>query len=140
MSKFIKTLIVGAASGAAAAYFIGTEKGREVADKVKASISDYQNDPENYHQKAKDKVVEYKELATTTFEEYKSKWESGELTTDNLNQVVKDTLTQVKGKVSETMTTDTAIVDKIISEESALEKDIIIDLTDSDFTEEDAEL
>lgn len=135
MGKFLKTLIAGAASGAAAAYFLGTEKGKEVAEKVKTGLNDYKADPESYHQVAREKVAEYKELATSTFDGYKEKWENGELTADSFGQVVKDTVSHVKEKVSKSVDAeleDASFVEQIIEEKTVLENDIIIDLTNQE--------
>lgn len=89
MSKFLKTLIVGAASGAATAYFLTTQKGKEVKVKAENFYKAYKANPEEYQQVAKEKVAEYKDLATTTFNDYKGKYESGELTLDSVLETVK---------------------------------------------------
>ena len=39
MSKFLNTLIIGAASGAAAAYFFTTEKGKAVKARIDEEIA-----------------------------------------------------------------------------------------------------
>lgn len=128
MGKIFNTIIVGAASGAAAAYFLGTEKGKEVVAKVKAGVEAYQADPESYHRVARDKVNEYKDMAVDTFSEYKGKWESGEFSADNLSKAVKDTVNQVKEKVA-------SVTEESIKSEDVTEKeDIIIDLTPDDIT------
>lgn len=136
MGNVIKKIIVGFASGAAAAYFLGTEKGKEVVGKVKAGIDDYKDNSESYHQMAKDKVIEYKELATTTFDDYKEKWESGEITTDSLGKSVKDTITQVKDKVfsasTDVLVDESPLAEEVYTEEATIYDEIIIDLTDSE--------
>lgn len=142
MGKFLKSVILGAASGAAAAYFLGTEKGKKFISKAKESFEDYKANPEAYHEVAKEKVAEYKDLATETFTEYKGKWESGEFSAENIGQAVKATVEQVKKKVSETVQTvsedDIIIVE--VPEEEVVKEDIVINMTDapsevSEFTE-----
>ncbi|MGT2683442.1 YtxH domain-containing protein [Streptococcus porci] len=134
MNKFLKTVILGAASGAAAAYFLGTEKGKEIVAKVKESFDDYKANPDAYHEAAKEKVAEYKDLATDAFTEYKGKWESGEFSADNIGQAVKATVEQVKDKVNEAVRAasedESVIVD--VPEEEVVKEDIVIDLTKND--------
>lgn len=90
MSKFLKTLIIGAASGAAAAYFLSTEKGKEFQKKAERAYEAYKENPEDYHQKAKEKATEYTNLAVDTFNDYKHKFETGEMTTDEFLHVIKE--------------------------------------------------
>lgn len=132
MGKFLKTVILGAASGAAAAYFLGTEKGKEVVAKAKDRFEDYKEHPDAYHDLAKEKVTEYTNLATDTFSEYKEKWQSGEFNAENLSQAFKETVEQVKEKVNDVSQTvkdkeSEIIVD--IPEEEVVKEDIIIDMT-----------
>ncbi|MGT2828667.1 YtxH domain-containing protein [Streptococcus hillyeri] len=136
MGKFLKSVILGAASGAAAAYFLGTEKGKELVAKAKENFDDYKANPDAYHEAAKGKVAEYKDLATETFTEYKGKWESGEFSAENIGQAVKATVEQVKEKVSETVQT-VSEEDIIIVEvpEEVVKEDIVIDLTDQSDTD-----
>ena len=48
MSKFLNTLIIGAASGAAAAYFFTTEKGKAVKARIDEEIASFKEDPKTY--------------------------------------------------------------------------------------------
>lgn len=136
MGKLLKSIILGAASGAAAAYFLGTEKGKDIVAKAKENFEGYKANPDVYHEVAKEKVAEYKDLATETFAEYKDKWESGEFSADNIGQAVKATVQQVKEKVNETVQTvsedDIIIVD--VPEEEVVKEDIVIDLTEQSET------
>ena len=59
MSKFLNTLIIGAASGAATAYFFTTEKGKAVKTRIDEEIASFKEDPKAYQ----NQVVE--KLATT---------------------------------------------------------------------------
>ena len=47
MSKFLNTLIIGAASGAAAAYFFTTEKGKAVKARIDEEIASFKEDPKD---------------------------------------------------------------------------------------------
>ena len=95
MSKLLKNVIIGVASGAAAAYFLSTEKGKEFQKKAAKAYEAYKENPAEYHQKAKDKATEYTDLAVDTFNDYRQKFESGELTTDEFLDTVKE-----KGKAA----------------------------------------
>ncbi len=48
--KFLACLLAGAAAGAAIAWFLQTEKGKELAESLKSSVKDFAED-------AKDKIV-----------------------------------------------------------------------------------
>ena len=71
MSKLLRNVIIGVASGAAAAYFLSTEKGKELQKKASKAYQAYKENPSEYHQKAKDKATEYTDLAVDTFNDYK---------------------------------------------------------------------
>ena len=45
MSKLLKNVIVGIASGAAVAYFLTSEKGKELQQKAKKAYDAYKEDP-----------------------------------------------------------------------------------------------
>ena len=90
MSKLLKTAIIGAAAGAAAAYFLSTEKGKEVVQKTKDLYDDYKENPKEYHQYASDKANAYKDLAVQTFNDYKERFDSGELTKDDIVTAIKE--------------------------------------------------
>ncbi|AND78993.1 YtxH domain-containing protein [Streptococcus pantholopis] len=90
MDKFLKTVIIGAASGAAAAYFLSTEKGKEFKAKLTKAYQAYKQEPEHYQQTAKEKAAEYSQLAVDTFNDYKEKWQTGELTKDDLLSAAKE--------------------------------------------------
>lgn len=80
MSKFFKTLVVGAASGAAAAYFLSTEKGKALKNRAEKAYQAYKENPDDYHQLAKEKGSEYSHLARETFYDVKDKLATGEVT------------------------------------------------------------
>ena len=73
MSKFLNTLIIGAASGAAAAYFFTTEKGKAVKTRIDEEIASFKEDPKAYQNQVVEKASDYKDLAVDTFQDYKTK-------------------------------------------------------------------
>ena len=60
MSKFLNTLIIGAASGAAAAYFFTTEKGKAVKARIDEEIASFKEDPKAYQNQVVEKASDYK--------------------------------------------------------------------------------
>ncbi|MGT2959671.1 YtxH domain-containing protein [Streptococcus caballi] len=108
MNKFLKTLIVGAASGAAAAYFLTSEKGKDVQRRVSKAYEAYKDDPEDFHQAAKEKATEYSQLAVDTFNNYKEKFESGDLTVDDFVTTVKEKGGEAFGYVADKVSEATA--------------------------------
>lgn len=119
MSKLLRNVIIGVASGAAAAYFLSTEKGKELQKKASKAYQAYKENPSEYHQKAKDKATEYTDLAVDTFNDYKEKFESGELTTDEFLEVVKE-----KGQAAADYATEK------VSELTSKVSDVVDDVTD----------
>ncbi|WP_057490542.1 YtxH domain-containing protein [Streptococcus orisasini] len=103
MGKFLNTVIIGAASGAAAAYFLSTEKGQQVKQKVNQAFEAYKRNPEEYHRYASQKASEYKDTAVNTFKDYKEKFETGELTKDDLVSTVKEKAYQVGDLADQTI-------------------------------------
>ena len=119
MSKLLRNVIIGVASGAAAAYFLSTEKGKELQKKASKAYQAYKENPSEYHQKAKDKATEYTDLAVDTFNDYKEKFESGELTTDEFLEIVKE-----KGQAAADYATEK------VSELTSKVSDVVDDVTD----------
>ncbi len=89
MGKFLKTLVSSAAVGAAVGYFLSTKKGKELKDKALDFANDYKENPEAYNQAAKEKASQYKDVAVNTFNDYKEKFETGELTKEDVLDVAK---------------------------------------------------
>lgn len=65
MSRFLTSVIVGAASGAAAAYFLTTEKGQDVRHYLDTVFADVKEDPkaflESSSRSVSDKITNLKE-------------------------------------------------------------------------------
>lgn len=139
MSKWISTVIVGIASGATTAYFLSSEKGKEVKNRAMKAYQAYRKHPESYHQKAKEKAYEYSNLAVDTFYDYKEKFESGELTKEDVVSVVKEKSDEVVSKASDVIEYIKSKVHAVAEEEKevvatedvkAEVDDIVIDLKD----------
>ncbi len=95
MSKFLNTLVIGAASGAAAAYFFTTEKGKAVKARIDEEIASFKEDPKAYQNQVVEKANDYKDLAVDTFQDYKTKFENGDITADDLTKAVQEKTSQV---------------------------------------------
>ena len=138
MSKFLNTLIIGAASGAAAAYFFTTEKGKAVKSRIDEEIASFKED------QVVEKASDYKDLAVDTFQDYKTKFENGEITADDLTKTVQEKTAQVADFAKESfelikektaqVTPEQADVE---AETKAIVDDIVIDI--KDISEEAAE-
>lgn len=103
MAKLVKSLLLGATAGAAAAYFFSTAKGKQAKSKASEFITDYKENPETYNQVAKEKAQGYKDLALEKFNDYKSKYENGELTAEDVLEQVKEKTNLVKEKTVQKM-------------------------------------
>lgn len=97
-NKFLTTLVLGAA---AAAVFLATKTGKTVKDKVVGYIKDYQEDPEAKHAEWVDKAQELKDQAMETYSDVKYKFETGELTTEDLVESVRTKATAIKERISQ---------------------------------------
>ena len=136
MSKLLKNVIISVASGAAAAYFLSTEKGKKLQKKATQAYEAYKENPADYHQKAKDKATEYTDLAVDTFNDYRQKFESGELTTDEFLETVKEKGKSMADFTSEKVSELTSKVSNTVKEAEDVKDetkaevdDIIIDYT-----------
>ena len=144
MSKFLNTLIIGAASGAAAAYFFTTEKGKAVKARIDEEIASFKEDPKAYQNQVVEKVSDYKELAVDTFQDYKTKFENGDITATDLTKAVQEKTAQVADFAKESfelIKEKTAQVTpeqaNVKAETKAIVDDIFIDI--KDISEEVAE-
>lgn len=134
--KFFKTLLVGFVTGAAATYFLNTEEGKKTKAKVMKTLDDYKADPDSYHQLVKEKANDYKNLAEETLKDYKDKFESGQLSGDDILASVKDKAKEVADLASASFT---EVVDNVtdLSESQDLTTtqaevdDIVIDYSEA---------
>lgn len=140
-----KSMILGALSGAAAAIFLQTEKGKEVKEKVLNIIDDYKENPEEYNQQILDKTVDLKDKTVDLFVNYKTKFETGELTAQDVLDTaqekasdlfvdVRDAVETVVEKVSAKETVE-ELKDKAVqatNQVTPTDEDIIIDLVEEE--------
>ena len=119
MSKFLNTLIIGAASGAAAAYFFTTEKGKAVKTHIDEEIASFKEDPKAYQNQVVEKASDYKDLAVDTFQDYKTKFENGDITADDLTKAVQEKTAQVADFAKESFE---LIKEKLLSKQMLKQK------------------
>lgn len=94
MGKF-SSLLLGAVSGAAAAYFLTSKKGKEFTGKVQEFVSDYREDPDKTHEAVVQSVKGFSDQAVKAINETKEKVENGEITAETVLESVKDTTKSV---------------------------------------------
>ena len=135
MSKFLNTLIIGAASGAAAAYFFTTEKGKAVKVRIDEEIASFKEDPKAYQNQVVEKASDYKDLAVDTFQDYKTKFENGDITVDDLTKAVQEKTAQVADFAKESFELIKEKTAQVTSEQADVEAetkaivdDIVIDI------------
>ncbi|MGT2925959.1 YtxH domain-containing protein [Streptococcus cuniculipharyngis] len=140
MTKLLKTVFWGSLSGAAAAYLLTSQKGKQLQGKVTDFVTDYQESPEDYNQKLKEMVIGYKDKALNQVQSYKQQWETGELTKEDLLANLKertgevldlasDGLNQVKTKVQEELEGDDSqdVADQQLPKVGVVVDDIVIE-------------
>ncbi|ASB97155.1 YtxH domain-containing protein [Streptococcus equi] len=135
MSNFFKTLVIGVASGAATAYFLSTEKGKVLKARAQRAYEAYRQNPEEYHQMAKEKGSEYSQLARHTFNDLKTRFESGDMTTDQVFDFIKEKTSQFVHQAKEAASEHDKADDVIIDLD---EEDIIINYPEDDSEKEAA--
>lgn len=89
-SKFVTSLLVGAAGGAAAALFFTSQSGQQLKEKACRLAKDYQENPEEVKAELLHKAQVLKQQVTEKYEEVKYQFESGELTVEDLLQAGKE--------------------------------------------------
>lgn len=94
MGKF-SSLILGALSGAAAAYFLTSKKGKETTKKVRDFVKDYQENPEDVHEAVVQSAKDFSNQAVNVINQTKEKVENGEITTETVLESVKETTKSV---------------------------------------------
>lgn len=141
MGKFLKTLVSSAAVGAAVGYFLTTKKGQEIKEKAVDFANGYKENPEAYNQTVKKKANHYKNLAVNTFNDYKEKFETGELTKEDVLDAAKEKATQASEFANDQVV---AFRDKFAKTKSesasntqAEVDDIVIDYPESDETSQE---
>lgn len=139
----ISSLLLGAVSGAAAAYFLTSKKGKEITEKVQDFVVDYREDPDKTHEAVVQSVKDFSDQAVKAINQIKEKVENGEITAETVLESVKDTTKSVVDysqdkfqEIKEKFEKEEEILEEEISDivveegEKAPSEEIIIDLED----------
>lgn len=139
----ISSLLLGAVSGAAAAYFLTSKKGKEITEKVQDFVVDYREDPDKTHEAVVQSVKDFSDQAVKVINQTKEKVENGEITAETVLESVKDTTKSVVDysqdkfqEIKEKFEKEEEILEEEISDivveegEKAPSEEIIIDLED----------
>ena len=139
----ISSLLLGAVSGAAAAYFLTSKKGKEITEKVQDFVVDYREDPDKTHEAVVQSVKDFSDQAVKAINQTKEKVENGEITGETVLESVKDTTKSVVDysqdkfqEIKEKFEKEEEILEEEISDivveegEKAPSEEIIIDLED----------
>ena len=86
----LSSLLIGTITGASAAYFLTTKKGKELTGKVKGFVKEYQENPQEVHDSVKQSAMELSKQASDAIQQTKEKVESGEINKDTVIETVKD--------------------------------------------------
>ena len=137
----ISSLLLGAVSGAAAAYFLTSKKGKEITEKVQDFVVDYREDPDKTHEAVVHFEKDFSDQAVKAINQTKEKVENGEITAETVLESVKDTTKSVVDysqdkfqEIKEKFEKEEEILEEEISDivveegEKAPSEDIIIDL------------
>ena len=60
----LSSLLIGTITGASVAYFLTTEKGKELTGKVKGFVKEYQENPQEVHDSVKQSAIELSKQKT----------------------------------------------------------------------------
>ena len=94
MGKF-SSLLLGAVTGVAAAYFLTSKKGKETTDKVRDFVKEYQENPDDIHEAVVQSAKDFSNQAVSAIQQTKEKVEKGEITTETVIESVKETTKSV---------------------------------------------
>ena len=86
----LSSLLIGTITGASAAYFLTTKRGKEWTSKVKDFVKEYQDNPQEVHDSVKQSAMELSKQASDAIQQTKEKVESGEINKDTVIETVKD--------------------------------------------------
>lgn len=126
MSK-LSSLLLGAVTGAAAALFVQSKKGQEVAKQAKDWYADYQADPEATKEKVSQAATDLGQNVSQRYDDFKAAVQSGDITVQSVMNDVKafsekqvETLTEKFGSKEE-------VVEKV-KKAVTPDQDIVIDI------------
>ena len=144
MGKF-SSIVLGAASGAVAAIFLSSEKGKEVRARVSNFIKEVQENPDEFKEQVCHSATGLKNQTVDTVTQVRDKVNNGEITKESILTSVKETTKEmldysqdkfqaIKEKIQEEHLTKDDLISSIREKAHALtdEKDhseeIVIDL------------
>ena len=90
MGKF-SSIVLGAASGAAAAIFLSSEKGKEVRARVSNFIKEVQENPDEFKEQVCHSATGLKNQTVDTVTQVRDKVNNGEITKESIFTSVKET-------------------------------------------------
>ena len=94
MGKF-SSILLGTISGAAAAVFLTSKKGKEVTAKVSDFMNDVKENPDDFKEQVVQKANHFSNQAAEAVNQAKEKVESGEITGETILDSVKEATKQV---------------------------------------------
>ena len=94
MGKF-SSILLGTISGAAAAVFLTSKKGKEVTAKVSDFMNDVKENPDDFKDQVVQKANQFSNQAVEAVNQAKEKVESGEITGETVLDSVKEATKQV---------------------------------------------
>lgn len=94
MGKF-SSILLGTISGAAAAVFLTSKKGKEVTAKVSDFMNDVKENPDDFKDQVVQKANHFSNQAAEAVNQAKEKVESGEITGETILDSVKEATKQV---------------------------------------------
>ncbi|BAW17208.1 YtxH domain-containing protein [Streptococcus intermedius] len=94
MGKF-SSILLGTISGAAAAVFLTSKKGKEVTAKVSDFMNEVKENPDDFKDQVVQKANHFSNQAVETVNQAKEKVESGEITGETVLDSVKEATKQV---------------------------------------------
>ena len=90
MGKF-SSIVLGAASGAAVAIFLSSEKGKEVRARVSNFIKEVQENPDEFKEQVCHSATDLKNQTVDTVTQVRDKVNNGEITKESILTSVKET-------------------------------------------------
>lgn len=94
MGKF-SSILLGTISGAAAAVFLTSKKGKEITAKVSDFMNEVKENPDDFKDQVVQKANQFSNQAVEAVNQAKEKVESGEITGETVLNSVKDATKQV---------------------------------------------
>ena len=138
MGKF-SSIVLGAASGAAAAIFLSSEKGKEVRARVSNFIKEVQENPDEFKEQVCHSATDLKNQTVDTVTQVRDKVNNGEITKESILTSVKETTKEMldysqdkfqalKEKIQEDLVSSIKEKAHALKDEKDHSEEIVIDL------------